>query len=100
MVDEIRHVGFAQEWLRRLGAGKPSVTLQAVAAMSQLKTMAVALTPAGQKMEHEIPVNAGGPAPRRPAHLRPAMSTPQPVARLRSTRRCSPRAPRATPGST
>ena len=48
---------FAQEWLRRLGAGNPSVTLKAVAAMSQLKTMSVALTPAGQKMEHEIPVN-------------------------------------------
>ena len=58
MVDEIQHAAFAQEWLRRLGAGKPNVTLQAVAAMSQLKIMATALTPAGQKMDHQIPVNA------------------------------------------
>jgi uncharacterized ferritin-like protein (DUF455 family) len=57
MVDEIRHAAFAHEWLRRLSAGNPSVTLKAVAAMSQLKTMTQALTPPGMKMEHEIPSN-------------------------------------------
>jgi len=56
MVDEIRHAAFAAEWLRRLGAGNPSATLKAVAAMSQLKTMTAALTPPGE-MDHEIPVN-------------------------------------------
>jgi uncharacterized ferritin-like protein (DUF455 family) len=57
MVDEIRHAAFAHDWLRRLGAGNPGAVLKAVAAMSQLKTMSVALTPAGMKMEHEIPSN-------------------------------------------
>jgi uncharacterized ferritin-like protein (DUF455 family) len=57
MVDEIRHAAFANEWLRRLGAANPSVMLKAVAAMSQLKTMAKALTPPGMKMDHEIPSN-------------------------------------------
>lgn len=57
MVDEIRHAAFAHEWLRRLGAGNPSATLKAVAAMSQLKTVAQALTPPHMKMEHEIPSN-------------------------------------------
>jgi uncharacterized ferritin-like protein (DUF455 family) len=57
MVDEIRHAAFANEWLRRLGAGNPSAVLQAVAAMSRLKAMAQALTPPGMKMEHEIPSN-------------------------------------------
>ena len=57
MVDEIRHAAFAHEWLRRLGAGNPSATLKAVAAMSRLKSMAEALTPPGMKMEHDIPSN-------------------------------------------
>ncbi len=57
MVDEIRHAAFAHEWLRRLGSGNPGATLKAAAAMSQLKTMTAALTPPGQKMDHEIPVN-------------------------------------------
>jgi uncharacterized ferritin-like protein (DUF455 family) len=57
MVDEIRHAAFAHEWLGRLGAGNPSATLKAVTAMSQLKVMTAALTPPGQKMDHEILVN-------------------------------------------
>ena len=57
MVDEIRHAAFAHEWLLRLSAGKPSVMLKTVAAMSRLKTMALALTPPTMKMEHEIPSN-------------------------------------------
>jgi uncharacterized ferritin-like protein (DUF455 family) len=58
MVDEIRHAAFAHEWLLRLGSGNPSSTLKAVSAMSQLKVMSAALTPAGQKMDHDIPINA------------------------------------------
>src|SRR5262249_38262061 len=57
MVDEIRHAGFANEWLRRLGAGNPDAMLKAVKAMSQLKALTQALTPPGMKMEHEIPSN-------------------------------------------
>jgi uncharacterized ferritin-like protein (DUF455 family) len=57
MVDEIRHASFAHDWLLKLGKDNPRATLTAVAAMSKLKTMTAALTPPGQKMDHDIPVN-------------------------------------------
>jgi uncharacterized ferritin-like protein (DUF455 family) len=57
MVDEIRHAGFANDWLRRLSVGNPGSMLKAVKAMSELKVMTQALTPPGMKMEHEIPSN-------------------------------------------
>jgi uncharacterized ferritin-like protein (DUF455 family) len=55
--DEVQHSRFANQWFARLPAEDPRKVLQAIAAVSTLKTWAKALTPPEQEMEHIIPVN-------------------------------------------
>jgi uncharacterized ferritin-like protein (DUF455 family) len=57
VADEVQHVRFANHWLERLKTEEPRALLKAIAAMSAARAWAVALTPAGVKMEHVIPVN-------------------------------------------
>jgi uncharacterized ferritin-like protein (DUF455 family) len=56
--DEVQHVRFGNDWLAGLKKSDPKALLKAVAAMSAVRAWAVALTPRGVVMEHEIPVNA------------------------------------------
>jgi Protein of unknown function (DUF455) len=52
LADEVQHVRYANQWLKRLGNKDPKVVLQVAAAVSELKTMSAALRP--QPGEHSI----------------------------------------------
>ena len=55
--DEIQHVRFANDWLTSLKTEDPKSLLKAIAAMSAVRSWAVALAPPGRLMEHQIPTN-------------------------------------------
>src|SRR5215470_17646 len=45
LADEVQHVRYANQWLKRLGREDPKVVLQVAAAVAQLKQMSAALRP-------------------------------------------------------
>lgn len=57
IADEVQHVRFANDWLENLKNEDPRSLLKAIAAMSAVRAWAVALTPPGMKMDHDISVN-------------------------------------------
>ncbi len=58
MADEIRHVGFGNEWLDEIRKDSPGDFLHAIAAMNELGRLAAQLAPdIGKDMPHHIPVN-------------------------------------------
>jgi uncharacterized ferritin-like protein (DUF455 family) len=58
IADEVRHVGFGNEWLDEIRKANPRDFLKALAAMNELGLIATALAPAIEsEMPHDVAVN-------------------------------------------
>lgn len=56
--DDIRHVAFGNEWLDRIKRENPAELLKAISAISQVRQLAVQLSPEiGKELPHDIPIN-------------------------------------------